>query len=342
MSAKNNRHATATRLGIGLLGATLVAACSLTVPSESALFSSSHGGKSGTSGAASEEGGAPNGGSGGALLGEPSGTAGHDAGAANDTKAGGSNVGGGAADMAGAPGAAGEPAEGGAGGEPNVPIELPPAVLMLRYDFDDLTRLIAIDASGNGQDGTLAGTSLPVGIAGHIGGALSLNGSLKQYVELPTQVLKGLNGVSIASWIKLSQALAWDRLFDFNAGESEWFYFSPTGWNDTTKTFGTRCATRTTSALAPEIEMTSTIPINEWHHVAIVFAKPFLRYYLDGVMQSEQADVSFGPDSLGDTNQNWIGRSVYAADPYLTGQIDDFRLYSGALTAEQVADLAAQ
>jgi hypothetical protein len=51
--------------------------------------------------------------------------------------------------------------------------------------------------------------------------------------------------------------------------------------------------------------------------------------------------MNFGPDSLGDTTQNWIGRSVYAADPYLTGQIDDFRLYSGALTSEEVAVLAA-
>jgi hypothetical protein len=51
--------------------------------------------------------------------------------------------------------------------------------------------------------------------------------------------------------------------------------------------------------------------------------------------------MTFGPDSLGDTNQNWIGRSVYAADPYLTGQVDDFRLYSGALTSDEVAGLAA-
>ncbi len=346
MRESNNRYATANRLGTWLMiGATLVTACSLTVPSESALFGSPHGGAAAISGAPSSEGGSPHdeGGTGGTGFGEVSGAGRHDGGAGNDSASGGGNVGGGA-DTGGPGGAAGEAgeAEGGAGGEPSVPIDLPPAVLMLRYDFDDLTQLIAKDISGNGQDGTLAGLSLPGGVAGHIAGALSLNGAQKQYVQLPTHLMQGFNGVSIASWIKLSQALAWDRLFDFNAGESEWFYFSPTGWNDTTKTFGTRCATRTTSTLAPEIEMTATIPINEWHHVAVVFAKPFLRYYLDGVLQSEQSDVSFGPDSLGDTNQNWIGRSVYAADPYLTGQIDEFRVYSGALTAAQVADLAAQ
>jgi len=52
--------------------------------------------------------------------------------------------------------------------------------------------------------------------------------------------------------------------------------------------------------------------------------------------------LSFGPDGLGKTNQNWIGRSVYPTDPYLTGLVDDFRVYTGALTSEQIASLAAQ
>jgi Concanavalin A-like lectin/glucanases superfamily len=331
MSPTNHPYPTAARISTWLIGALLATACSLTVPSESSLFGASTAGNGGESGA-TEGGGRPGG---GAPEGGSPGAGSPDAGAGNETTTGGKNVGGGA-EMGGEPGAG----EGGAAGEPGV-IVLPPAVLVLHYDFDDLSELIAKDVSGNGKDGTLAGSSLPVGVPGHIGGAISFSGAQKQYVQIPNNIFQGRNGVSISSWIKLSQALAWDRLFDFNGGESEWFFFSPTGWNDNTKTFGTRCATRTTSALAPEIMMTATISINQWHHVAVVFAKPYLRYYLDGVMQAEQADLTFGPDSLGDTTQNWIGRSVYAADPYLTGQVDDFRLYSGALTSAQVADLAA-
>ncbi|MEO6599106.1 MAG: LamG domain-containing protein [Polyangiaceae bacterium] len=342
MSPTNHSHPTAARLSTWLIGAALVTACSLTVPSESSLFggSTGGGGKGGESGA-TEDAGKSGGGNprGGAPEGGAAGSGSPEAGAGNETTSGGRNVGG-AAEMGGGAEMGGEPGEGGAAGEPGV-IVLPPAVLIVHYDFDDLSGLVAKDVSGNGKDGTLAGSSLPVGVAGHIGGAISLSGAQKQYVQLPNDILQGRNGVSVASWLKLSQALAWDRLFDFNAGESEWFFFSPTGWNDNTKTFGTRCATRTTSALAPEIMMTMTISINTWHHVAVVFAKPFLRYYLDGVMQAEQTEVMFGPDSLGDTNQNWIGRSVYATDPYLSGQVDDFRLYSGALTSTQVADLAS-
>jgi hypothetical protein len=313
-------------LGAWIIGSTLVSACSLSVPSESALFGSSGGGSMAAGGTSDEagmhSGGAPEAG----------------------TSAGGTHAAGADGSQAGMADAAGEAGEtqgaAGAGGEPGV--ELPPAVLWLRYDFNDLTQLVAKDSSGNGHDGTLAGLSLPTGSAGHLSGALLLNGAQKQYVQLPNDILDGKDGISVSAWLKLSQALAWDRLFDFNAGESDWFYFSPTGWNDDTKTFGTRCATRSTSALAPEIMMTETISIGVWHHVAVVFAKPFLRYYLDGVLKSEQSNLEFGPSALGKTNQNWIGRSVYAADPYLSGQVDDFRIYSGALSTEQVADLAAE
>jgi hypothetical protein len=336
---------TPTRLGAWSLGAMLITACSLTVPSEDTLFGGSagtdeQGGSSGASGATAQGGTAGEGGrtaqAGSSMGGKQQG------GMGNGQTSGAPGAAGAAGAGAGAGGEAGDStgSEAGAGGEPG--IVLPPAILLIRYDFDDLSQLTAKDVSGNGNDGTLAGLSLPIAAAGHINGALKLDGAQKQYVQLPNDILEGRQGISIASWINLGQALAWDRLFDFNAGASTWFFFSPTGWNDDTKTFGTRCATRTTSALAPEIMMTETISIGTWHHVAVVFAKPFLRYYLDGVLKAERDGISFGPDGLGKTNQNWIGRSVYPADPYLTGMVDDFRVYTGALTSEQISNLAAQ
>ncbi|MBN1312750.1 MAG: carbohydrate-binding protein, partial [Anaerolineae bacterium] len=51
--------------------------------------------------------------------------------------------------------------------------------------------------------------------------------------------------------------------------------------------------------------------------------------------------MSLSPSSLGSTNQNWIGRSQYAADPYLDGQVDDFRIYNRALSASEVGSLAS-
>lgn len=308
-----------TALGLGLM-----AACSLTVPTEDDLFGAAG------SGGKEANGGSSSGGKGGTEPSEEGGEPSADGGA--DGTAGGA----GTAPQGGQP-----PAEPGAGGESGGPgvVELPPAVLFLHYTFDDVSELIAVDVTGNELHGTLAGTSLPIGELGKIGGALKMTGSLKQYVQLPDDVLDNKPAVSVASWMKLGQALAWDRLFDFNSGESNWFYFSPTGWNANTMTFGTRVAARTPSALAPEIMMNETVSIDTWHHVVVVFAKPYLRYYLDGKLKSEISNLSFDSAALGKTDQNWIGRSVYAADPYLTGSVDDFRMYVGALTEAEIAEL---
>jgi hypothetical protein len=314
-----------------------VAACSLTVPSDDELFGAGAGaGGTGNTQAGSNVGG-------------------------NATSGGGSGATAGGADAGGSPSAGGPAAgEGGAGGgdsgelggagsgaagEPGV--VLPPADLLLHYTFDDLSALVAEDASGNGYHGTIAGDTLPSGVAGHVDGAIALNDemALKQHVIMPDDILLNRAAVSITSWLKLSQAAAWDRLFDFNSGTANFFYFSPTGWNPNTMPArpGTHCALLTTSSgLAPEIILEETIPVKTWHHVAVVIAKPYLRYYLNGELKAEIDNLPFGINALGATNKNWIGRSAYAPDPYLSGLVDDFRIYTGALTAEEVAELAAQ
>jgi hypothetical protein len=42
-----------------------------------------------------------------------------------------------------------------------------------------------------------------------------------------------------------------------------------------------------------------------------------------------------------DTTQNWLGRSQFAADPYLNGQLDNFRIYDPALSAAEAHTLYA-
>jgi hypothetical protein len=50
--------------------------------------------------------------------------------------------------------------------------------------------------------------------------------------------------------------------------------------------------------------------------------------------------MDFPPFQIGNTPRNWIGRSQFANDPYLNGKVDDFRIYNGALTADEIAALA--
>jgi hypothetical protein len=133
----------------------------------------------------------------------------------------------------------------------------------------------------------------------------------------------------------------WNRLFDFNNGSSIWMYFSPTGWNPATGEPGTHFAISSGAHLDPEMALTETVPTGEWHHVAVVLDKPYFFYYLDGVEKNRMTNMTLAPSDL-NAVQNWLGRSSFPADPYLSATIDEFRLYSGGLTPEQVAQLASQ
>jgi hypothetical protein len=61
--------------------------------------------------------------------------------------------------------------------------------------------------------------------------------------------------------------------------------------------------------------------------------------YINGVAVGTNTTMSLGPSSLGNTTQNWIGRSQYAADPLLNSTVDEFQIYNHALSQAEVQTL---
>jgi hypothetical protein len=78
-----------------------------------------------------------------------------------------------------------------------------------------------------------------------------------------------------------------------------------------------------------------------WHHVAVTIDadNDTIRLYLDGVVVAENTAATLTPSDLGETTQNWLGRSQYVADGYLDGALDDFRIYSRALSGADIVEL---
>ena len=52
-------------------------------------------------------------------------------------------------------------------------------------------------------------------------------------------------------------------------------------------------------------------------------------------------NMTLTPAALGATNNNWIGRSQFSADPFLAATVDDFQIYDHALSAADIATLAS-
>jgi len=59
--------------------------------------------------------------------------------------------------------------------------------------------------------------------------------------------------------------------------------------------------------------------------------------YVNGAAVGTNSSMTLKPASLGMTSNNYLGRSQYSPDPYLNGVLDEFRIYSVALSASEIA-----
>jgi hypothetical protein len=198
--------------------------------------------------------------------------------------------------------------------------------LVAYYMFDSN----ANDSSGNGKTATLNGS--PTYVAGRTGNAVSLSGS-SQYVSLPSGIVSGLNDFTISTWVKITTLSTWSRIFDFGTGTTVNMFLTPQSGN------GVRFAITTNgSGSEQRINGTAALATGTWVHVAVTLSGNTGTLYVNGAVVGTNTSMTLKPSSLGTTGNNWIGRSQYS-DPYLNGQIDNFRIYNRALSASEISSL---
>jgi len=200
------------------------------------------------------------------------------------------------------------------------------------YRFDETGGSTATDSSGSGRNATLVNG--PAWVGGRLNNAVDLNGG-SQHVSLPAGIVNGLNDFSIATWVRLDSTGNWRRLFDFGSNTTTNMFLVPQSGSG-----AVRFAITTSGAGGEQqINGTSALSTGVWHHVAVTRSGNTGQLYVDGVQVGQNTGMSLSPASLGNTTNNWIGRSQYSGDAYLDGQVDDFRLYNRALSAAEVQAL---
>jgi hypothetical protein len=313
------------------------------------------GGSAGGSGARGGEGGSATGGSAGSA--GSAGTTGRGgasggAGASGGTTGGaGASGGAGAGGRGGAAGAGGMAGVGGRAGAGGGGLE---SDLVLWYKFDEGTGAIATDSStaaGAPHDGTFAavGTGAATFSTTHqVGtGALSLTGTTStsdENINVPASLnaLGATTTITIACWINLTTDRAWARVWDFNNSSTTGYMFLTTYQTQSTPNTVRFAITTTTNTAEQQISGTARLTTGAWHHVAVVLdagATYTGTLYVDGAVAGTNPAMTLRPSSLGNTVNNWIGRSAYTQDPYFAGLIDDFRVYSRALSPGEITTL---
>ena len=205
---------------------------------------------------------------------------------------------------------------------PEIPIEDPSLVGW--WKFDEGMGQVAVDWSGQGNHGALQGD--PQWAPGQVGDALEFDGS-DDFVDCGANEIFNIDtNITVMSWIKVQQ-------FDKNwqaivtKGDNSWRLHRSN--NTDNIAWGT-------SGLDPT-DITGSINVNdgEWHHVAGVYDGTQKILYIDG-----NIDISANTTGSidGSTYHVNIGENAQQTGRNWTGLIDDVRVYSRALTMDQIKE----
>jgi hypothetical protein len=89
------------------------------------------------------------------------------------------------------------------------------------------------------------------------------------------------------------------------------------------------------------INGTGALPTGSWQHLAVVLSGNTGILYINTQEVGRNTGITLKPADLGNTANNYIGRSQWSQDPYLNADIDGFVVYNRALNASEVSALGS-
>ena len=207
--------------------------------------------------------------------------------------------------------------------------------LVHRYSFNEAAgSAIATDSVGQADGSLLAGA----GLTGT--GLLNLPGN-GGYLNLPNSLVSTLTNATFETWVTWNGGGNWQRIFDFgnnSNGENN----QGTGLTYVMMTprsgAGMLQFSISTNSAGGEIGViwTNSLPTSQRTHLALAYdyTAGSAILYING-QRASIGTANLPLSAINDVNV-WLGRSNWP-DPPFNGQIDEFRLYNGALSDAAVA-----
>ncbi|RYD47676.1 MAG: hypothetical protein EOP85_05025, partial [Verrucomicrobiaceae bacterium] len=196
----------------------------------------------------------------------------------------------------------------------------PPDSYDVRYDFDGNTN----DSLGKGHAISTGG---PTYVVGKSGQAIDLDGT-DDFLTAPYNVGNSTD-VTVAAWINWDGGDNWQRVFDFGNSTTQNFMLTPKSSANTMRFVIVNGGA--------EQQLNTNVPATgQWVHVAVTLSGNTGRLYVNG-SQATSGTITINPSDFMPT-KNYIGKSNWP-DPLFNGRIEDFRVYSRALSGPEIVAL---
>jgi hypothetical protein len=221
-------------------------------------------------------------------------------------------------------------------GADSAEVAVTPSSLALLLKFDETGGTVAADFSGRGRHATLVNG--PGFAAGKLDNALNFPATASQHATLPSGIVGDLTDFTVSTWVKVNAFATWQRIFDFGTGTTNYMFLTTqygTGGSAAKLRFGIRTSTVAEQSVSGTIALVA----GTWTHVAVTRSGSTVSLYVNGSLAGS-GTIALNPSDLGVTTQNYLAKSQFN-DPYFNGSLDDFRLYSQALSPAEIALFSA-
>ena len=228
----------------------------------------------------------------------------------------------------------------------NVVLNVAEPQLAHRYSFTT-----DVSDSVGGANGTLGGSaSISGGAVVLTGGANSSDAGIS-YVDLPNNLVSSLTAITLETWVTDNLSGPWARIWDLgnsaggedisDTGSRYMFLSLPSGSGDVQGSVHVSDRAGGDQAVIwagggrprPGTETHLVWVGDPAHHSGSLYA--------DGALVGINTNVTLTPQDIGSMFNDWLGRSQYGGDDVFNGTIDEFRIWSGALSPLRVAINAA-
>ncbi|MBB5138335.1 hypothetical protein HNP84_008089 [Thermocatellispora tengchongensis] len=219
--------------------------------------------------------------------------------------------------------------------------------LVLHYDFEgDLSTGVITDRTSSGLNGTLANPGSAKTATGADGTqALALPGGpsgsqTAPFVTIPNGLFRGRQAMTVSVWVKWAGGADFQWVYNLGKDAATATFVTPSYSGDATMRSSIKPVNGGSEVGVPGLQK---LPAGKWANLVTTIDGRTLTFYVNGApigSTTAAVDLAAVMHADGNTTSGFLGKPFWNGHPFLAGELDEFRVYDAAMSAEQVAELA--